>query len=103
MEEIRDKARRNLEDKKIIFSVDRLDYTKGLMQRLAGFEYFLDRYPEWREKVVFILNIVPSRSTIPAYNERKKQIEEKIGTINGRFSSISWQPILYRYKHLSLS
>jgi len=101
VEAIRDKARRNLEDKKIIFSVDRLDYTKGLMQRLAGFEYFLDRYPEWREKVVFILNIVPSRSTIPAYNERKKEIEEKIGTINGRFSSIGWQPVLYRYMHLS--
>jgi trehalose 6-phosphate synthase/phosphatase len=101
VEAIRDKARRNLEDKKILFSVDRLDYTKGLMQRLAGFEYFLDRYPEWREKVVFILNIVPSRSTIPAYSERKKQIEEKIGTINGKFSSIGWQPILYRYTHLS--
>ncbi|HXD79305.1 MAG TPA: bifunctional alpha,alpha-trehalose-phosphate synthase (UDP-forming)/trehalose-phosphatase, partial [Puia sp.] len=98
---IRDKARGNLEDKKIIFSVDRLDYTKGLMQRLSGFEYFLERYPEWREKVVFILNIVPSRSTIPAYSERKKQIEEKIGTINGRFSTISWQPVLYRYTHLS--
>jgi trehalose 6-phosphate synthase/phosphatase len=101
VEEIRDKARRNLEDKKIIFSVDRLDYTKGLMQRLAGFEYFLDRYPEWREKVVFILNIVPSRSAIPAYSERKKQIEEKIGTINGRFSTISWQPVLYRYTHMA--
>ena len=101
VEAIRDKARRNLEDKKIIFSVDRLDYTKGLMQRLTGFEFFLDRYPEWREKVVFILNIVPSRSTIPAYSERKKQIEEKIGMINGRFSTISWQPVLYRYTHLS--
>lgn len=101
VEEIRDKARHNLEDKKIIFSVDRLDYTKGLMQRLVGFEYFLERYPEWKEKVVFILNIVPSRSTIPAYSDRKKQIEEKIGTINGRFSTISWQPVLYRYTHLS--
>jgi trehalose 6-phosphate synthase/phosphatase len=101
VEEIRDKAHHNLEDKKIIFSVDRLDYTKGLMQRLNGFEYFLDRYPEWREKVVFILNIIPSRSTIPAYCERKKQIEEKIGTVNGRFSTISWQPVLYRYTHLS--
>jgi len=94
------KIRANLEDKKIIFSVDRLDYTKGLMNRLNGFEYFLERYPEWREKMVFILNIVPSRDTIPAYNDRKKQIEEKVGTINGRFSSISWQPVIYRYNHL---
>lgn len=101
VEEYRNKVRANLEDKKIIFSVDRLDYTKGLMQRLNGFEYFLERYPEWREKMVFILNIVPSRDTIPAYNDRKKEIEEKIGTINGRFSTISWQPLMYRYTHLS--
>jgi trehalose 6-phosphate synthase/phosphatase len=101
VEEYREKMRTNLEDKKIIFSVDRLDYTKGVMQRLNGFEYFLERYPEWREKMVFILNIVPSRDTIPAYNDRKKQIEEKVGTINGRFSTISWQPLIYRYNHLS--
>ena len=100
VEEIRNKIRANLEDKKIIFSVDRLDYTKGLMQRLNGFEYFLERYPEWKEKMVFILNVVPSRDTIPAYNDRKKMIEEKIGMINGRFSTISWQPLIYRYNHL---
>ena len=99
--EMRNKIKSNLEDKKIIFSVDRLDYSKGMMHRLNGFEYFLERYPEWREKMVFILNIVPSRDTIPAYNDRKKMIEEKIGTINGRFSSISWQPVIYRYNHLS--
>ena len=101
VEEIRDKIRKDLGDKKIIFSVDRLDYSKGLMNRLNGFEYFLERYPEWREKMVFVLNIVPSRGTIPAYNDRKKMIEEKIGTVNGRFSSISWQPVIYRYNHLS--
>jgi len=100
VEEIRTRVRAQFEDRKLIFSVDRLDYTKGLMQRLNGFEYFLERYPEWREKMVFILNVVPSRDTIPAYNDRKKQIEEKIGTINGRFSTISWQPLIYRYNHL---
>jgi trehalose 6-phosphate synthase/phosphatase len=100
VEQLRNRIVGNFPDKKIVFSVDRLDYTKGLMQRLVGFEYFLDRYPEWREKMVFILNVVPSRDSIPAYNERKKMIEEKIGTINGRFSSISWQPVIYRYNHL---
>lgn len=100
VEDIRNKIRADLGDKKIIFSVDRLDYTKGLMQRLSGFEYFLERYPEWKEKMVFILDVVPSRDTIPAYNDRKKMIEEKIGTINGRFSTISWQPLIYRYNHL---
>jgi trehalose 6-phosphate synthase/phosphatase len=95
--------RNNFEGKKIIFSVDRLDYTKGLMDRLNAFEYFLDQYPEWREKVVFILNIVPSRDDIQAYTERKQQIEQKIGTINGKVSTITWQPIIYRYTHLPFS
>lgn len=92
--------KKNFEGKKIIFSVDRLDYTKGLMDRLNAFDYFLEQYPEWRERVVFILNIVPSRGDIQAYHERKQLIEQKIGTINGKLSSISWQPIIYRYTHL---
>lgn len=96
----RDEIKKNFHDKKIIFSVDRLDYTKGIMDRLNGFEFFLEQSPNWKEKVVFILNVVPSRDEIQAYNERKKQLEEKIGTINGKFSTISWQPIIYRYQHL---
>lgn len=85
---------------KIIFSVDRLDYTKGLNYRLDGFEQFLTEYPEWREKVVFILNVVPSRDIIPTYSDRKRMIEEKVSTINGKFSTLHWQPLIYRYNHL---
>jgi trehalose 6-phosphate synthase/phosphatase len=96
----RNEIKKNFQDKKIIFSVDRLDYTKGIMDRLNGFEFFLEQNPRWKENIVFILNVVPSRDEIQAYNERKKQLEEKIGTINGRFSTISWQPIIYRYQHL---
>ena len=86
---------------KIIFSVDRLDYSKGLMFRLQGYEEFLEEFPEWREKVIFALNIVPSRDAIPTYYKRKRDIEEKISTINGKFSTFHWQPINYRYNHLS--
>ncbi len=86
---------------KMIFSVDRLDYTKGLNYRLDGYEEFLKKYPEWREKVVFILNVIPSRDAISTYADRKRMIEEKISTINGRFSSLHWQPVIYRYNHLS--
>jgi trehalose 6-phosphate synthase/phosphatase len=88
-------------NQKIIFSVDRLDYTKGLIYRLQGFEEFLDRYPEWREKVVFILNVIPSREFIPAYAERRKEIEERVSALNGKFSSLHWQPLIYRYNHLA--
>lgn len=91
----------NFAGKKIIFSVDRLDYTKGLTNRLKGYEDFLEQHPEWKEKVVFIFNIVPSRDLIPTYSERKKMVEEKVSTINGRFSTISWQPLMYRYNHLA--
>jgi trehalose 6-phosphate synthase/phosphatase len=96
----RNEIKKNFKDKKIIFSVDRLDYTKGIMDRLNGFEFFLEQNPQWKENILFILNVVPSRDEIQAYNERKKQLEEKIGTINGKFSTISWQPIIYRYQHL---
>jgi trehalose 6-phosphate synthase/phosphatase len=95
--------RKNFQDKRIIFSVDRLDYTKGVTHRLAGFEKFLDTYPEWRERVVFVLVVVPSRQIISKYNERRKLIEEKVGSINGKYSTLSWQPIIYRYNHLSFA
>lgn len=100
---LKDLVVEKLKYSKIIFSVDRLDYSKGLMFRLRGFEEFLERFPEWREKVIFALNIVPSRDAIPAYYKRKKDIEEKISTINGRFSTFHWQPINYRYNHLSFN
>ena len=90
----------NFFDQKIIFSVDRLDYTKGISYRLSGFERFLESHPQFKERVIFILNIIPSRDTISSYNEMKKSIEVQISTINGRFSTLHWQPIIYRYNHL---
>lgn len=95
------KIKTNFHGKKIIFSVDRLDYTKGVTHRMAGFERFLGEHPEWRGRVVFILVIVPSRQIISKYSERKKMIEERVGRINGRYSSLEWQPIIYRYSNLS--
>jgi len=100
---LKDLVVEKLKFSKIIFSVDRLDYSKGLMFRLQGFEEFLLRFPEWREKVIFALNIVPSRDAIPAYYKRKRDIEEKISTINGRFSTFHWHPINYRYNHLTFN
>ncbi|HEX8059981.1 MAG TPA: trehalose-6-phosphate synthase, partial [Cyclobacteriaceae bacterium] len=85
---------------KIIFSVDRLDYTKGVSQRLSGFAKFLELYPDWRGKVVFIMVVVPSRQIVSKYNERRKMIEEQVGRINGKYSTLEWQPIIYRYSSL---
>jgi trehalose 6-phosphate synthase/phosphatase len=99
----KESIRKNFTGKKIIFSVDRLDYTKGITHRLSGFERFLDLYPEWREKVIFILVVVPSRQIVSKYNERRKMIEEQVGSLNGKYSTLSWQPIIYRYNHLSFT
>lgn len=88
-------------DLRIIFSVDRLDYTKGVTHRLAGFAKFLELHPEWRGKVVFVMVVVPSRQIVSKYNERRKMIEEQVGRINGKYSTIEWQPIIYRYNNLS--
>ena len=89
--------------KKVIFSVDRLDYTKGITHRLSGFERFLEMYPEWKEKIVFILVVVPSRQIVTKYGERRKMIEQQVGSLNGRFSTLKWQPIIYRYAQLSFA
>ena len=85
-------------DKKIIFSVDRLDYTKGITNRLKAFEKFLEKYPEWSEKVVFLLVLVPSREEIKKYGERKKLIELNVGRINGNMGNYKWTPIVYQYQ-----
>ncbi|MEJ7643430.1 MAG: bifunctional alpha,alpha-trehalose-phosphate synthase (UDP-forming)/trehalose-phosphatase [Chryseolinea sp.] len=94
---------KNFPDKKIIFSVDRLDYTKGITHRLSGFEKFLKLHPEWKEKVVFVLVVVPSRQIVSKYNERRKLIEEQVGSLNGKYSTLSWQPVIYRYSTLSFT
>jgi trehalose 6-phosphate synthase/phosphatase len=94
------KIRKSLLDQKLIFSVDRLDYSKGLLSRLQGYETFLKSYPEWRSKVVFNMVVVPSRVNIEKYKEMKKEIESTVGRINGKYSSLDWLPIIYQYKSL---
>ncbi|HSF56693.1 MAG TPA: bifunctional alpha,alpha-trehalose-phosphate synthase (UDP-forming)/trehalose-phosphatase, partial [Candidatus Binatia bacterium] len=87
-------------DSKIVLSVDRQDYSKGILHRLQGFEAMLERNPEWRGKVTLIMLVVPSRIGIADYEGMKKRIEELVGKINGRFGTISWVPIIYQYRSL---
>ncbi len=85
---------------KIILSVDRADYTKGIPARLDAFELFLDRHPEFIRKAVLVIIAVPSRGDVNAYQELRSTIEQKVSRINGRFSTIDWSPITYRYQPL---
>lgn len=89
-----------LQDQKIIFSVDRLDYTKGVQNRLKAYELFLKQNPEYHDKVVFVMVIVPSRDSINKYAERKRLINEMVSGINGKLGNVHWQPIIYRYSTL---
>ncbi len=87
-------------DTKLILSIDRLDYSKGIAKRLNAFEYFLNKYPEYKEKVRLIILAVPSRSNVPQYQLLKKEIDELVGRINGEFSTVNWTPIWYFYRSL---
>ena len=87
-------------DTKLILSIDRLDYSKGIAKRLNAFEYFLNKYPEYKEKVRLIILAVPSRSNVPQYQLLKKEIDELVGRINGELSTVNWTPIWYFYRSL---
>lgn len=94
----KDESCKALENFKIVLSIDRLDYTKGILKRLQGYELFLEKNPQWQKKVVLVLVVVPSRVAVEHYQQIKKQIDELVGKINGRFGTIGWTPILYQYK-----
>lgn len=88
-------------NRKIILSIDRLDYSKGILQRLEAFSLFLEINPEYREKVTMVLVAVPSRLKVSYYKELKVKVDEFVGKINGKFGTISWTPVLYFYRFLS--
>ena len=87
-------------DRKLILSIDRMDYTKGIPNRIKAFEYFLEKYPEYKEKVRLVMLAVPSRSNVPQYQKLKRETDELVGRINGKFASVSWTPIWYFYRAL---
>lgn len=85
-------------DLKIILSIDRLDYTKGIPDRIKAFELFLKNYPEYIEKVSLFLFVIPSRENVTDYQDLKKEMDELVGRINGRYGTIGWMPVWYFYR-----
>ena len=83
---------------KTMISVDRLDYTKGLVNKLQAYETFLSTYPAWRGRVSLILIVAPSREQLSTYQSIKKEVEQYVEQINFRFGTLGWLPVLYRYK-----
>jgi trehalose 6-phosphate synthase/phosphatase len=101
--EIKQRYQKLVAPHKLIFSVDRLDYTKGITYRLQGYERFLDQNPDWHDRVTFVMNVVPSRDQIGQYQELKREIDETVGRINGLYGGIGWRPIVYSYKSLEFN
>ncbi|MBS1543559.1 MAG: trehalose-6-phosphate synthase [Bacteroidetes bacterium] len=92
------KLRQRIGDLRLILSVDRLDYTKAILNRLEGFELFLKQNHGFHHKVSYFLLLVPSRESITKYKENKLNIEALISRINGAYGTLSWTPIVYQYQ-----
>ncbi len=89
-----------LGQRRVIISVDRLDYSKGIINRLEGFEKLLEDHPRVHEQVLLLMIVVPSRVEVEQYDLMKRQIEEMVGRINGRFGTLSWTPIVYQFRSM---
>lgn len=87
-------------DSRLILSIDRMDYTKGIPNRIKAFEYFLDKYPEDKGKVRLVMLSVPSRENVPQYQKLKRETDELVGSINGRLATVSWTPVWYFYRSM---
>ncbi|MES2663635.1 MAG: glucosylglycerol-phosphate synthase [Pseudomonadota bacterium] len=85
---------------KVILSVERLDYTKGLLEKIIAFEKLLEIHPESHEKITLVAVCVPAAQEIQVYQDLKIQIEQAVGRINGRFSKLSWVPVKFFYRSL---
>ncbi|MDA3891261.1 MAG: bifunctional alpha,alpha-trehalose-phosphate synthase (UDP-forming)/trehalose-phosphatase [Salinivirgaceae bacterium] len=86
--------------RKLILSIDRLDYTKGIPERIKAYRQFLIDHPEYKENVSLLMLTVPSRVDVDQYQHLRSEVEELVGSINGEFGSLSWNPIIYFYRSL---
>jgi trehalose 6-phosphate synthase len=96
-----ERIRGDMNVRRLVLGVDRLDYTKGIPERLEALHQLLTRYPELRQEIGLLQVVVPSREEIPRYQQLKIQIEEMIENINEQFGTPCWVPIHYYYGHLS--
>ncbi len=86
------------QNRKVILSVDRLDYSKGIPNRLKAFNQFLIDNPEYKEKITLVLIVAPSRTNVERYMLLKIEIDKLVGKINGQHNTIGWIPIWYLFR-----
>jgi trehalose 6-phosphate synthase/phosphatase len=88
-------------NRKVVISISRLDYTKGIPEQLEAISEFLSRYPEQHKKVMFVLVVVPSRERVERYAHLRREINEMVSHINSIYGDLDWMPIRYVYRSLS--
>lgn len=93
--------RRELTNNFLVLGVDRMDYTKGIPERLRAFRILLRRFPELRHRVTLVQVVVPSREEIPNYKELRREVELLVSQINGEFTEAGWVPIHYIHRNLT--
>jgi trehalose-6-phosphate synthase len=87
----------------LILGVERMDYTKGIVERMRGLDFLLEHHPEWHSKVRLLQIVTPSRDAVEAYRQKKREIDETVGRVNGHYSDGLWTPIHYQYRSFSPS
>lgn len=89
---------REANGRKVILSVERLDYVKGPIEKMLAYEAFLEKYPEWQEKVIMMNIVTPAAPGMDIYKVTREKLDQVIGRINGRFSRLGWTPVRYYYR-----
>jgi trehalose 6-phosphate synthase/phosphatase len=97
-----DAIRRDAGGRQIVLGVDRLDYTKGIPRRLHAVERLLEREPDLRDRIRYIQVAVPSRGEVDSYQKFKRQVEERVGRINGKCGTLRSTPIHYIHRSVSM-
>ncbi len=90
-----------IKDTQMIISVDRLDYTKGIPERIRSFGRFLAKYPEYHEKVRLVLIVAPSREEVDSYSKLLTEIEGLVSKLNGRYGTLAWMPVWFFFRSFS--
>jgi len=85
---------------RVVLGVDRLDYTKGVPERIRAFERMLELHPEHRERIVLLQVAEPSRGAVAEYRQLKREVDELVGRVNGRFATSAWTPVRYLHRHV---
>jgi trehalose 6-phosphate synthase/phosphatase len=98
-----DGFKKNIKSERVILSVDRLDYSKGIVKRLKTIDRFFKKYPEYIGKISLLLVVVPSRDQVPSYKSLKEEVDEWVGRINGRYSTMDYSPVYYFYRSFPIN